>query len=213
MTRVQGYKKDIVIVCADVGAVAKGNFGWWSSLGESGTAPSTLAGHVSAALDSGKPVALGFECPLFVPLRDDERRLTSARLGEGRRPWSAGAGCGSLATGLVQTTWVLQEIKRQLTQVTPSFLSWHEFSNSESGLFLWEAFVTGKAKGDSHTADAKLGAEAFLRVLPDPMSGNAITCENGVYSLIGAALLRTGWSDDLRLLEEPCLVMRVSNNS
>lgn len=203
-----GHVKNIVIVCADVGAVAKGNFGWWSSLGESGTRPSTLARHVSAALDSGKPVALGFECPLFVPLVDDELRLTSARPGEGSRPWSAGAGCGALTTGLVQTTWVLQEIKRQLAQVTSVFLSWHEFSASQSGLFLWEAFVTGKAKGDSHTADARLGAEAFACALPDPMSCNAVTCANGVHSLVGAALLRTGWSDDLRLLQEPCLVVR-----
>src|SRR5690606_25833107 len=105
-------------------------------------------------------------------------------------------------------TWVLQEIKRQLAQVTSVFLSWHEFSASQSGLFLWEAFVTGKAKGDSHTADARLGAEAFACALPDPMSCNAVTCANGVHSLVGAALLRTGWSDDLRLLQEPCLVVR-----
>ncbi len=199
--------KDIVIVCADVGSVAKGNFGWWSSLGESGVKPSTLGEHVSTALDSGAPVALGFECPLFVPLLDDELFLTSARPGEGSRPWSAGAGCGALATGLVQTAWVLQDIKRHLTRTTPAFISWSAFTASGSGLFLWEAFVSGKAKSDSHTADARLGAEAFARSLPDPMSCNAVTCSN-VYSLVGAALLRTGWSDDSRLLQEPCLVVR-----
>lgn len=200
--------KDIVVVCADIGAVAKENFGWWSSLGDSGVRPSTLARHVSSVLDAGKPVALGFECPLFVPLVEDEMFLTSARSGEGSRAWSAGAGCGALATGLVQTAWVLQEIRVQLAQATSAFLSWQEFSTSQSGLFLWEAFVTGKAKGDSHTADARLGAEAFVRTLPDPMSCNAVTCGSAAYSLVGAALLRTGWSDDLRLLQEPCLVVR-----
>lgn len=200
--------KDIVIACADVGAVAKGNFGWWSSLGESGTRLSTLAKHVGSALDSGKPVALGFECPLFVPLVDDELGLTSARPGEGSRPWSAGAGCGALTTGLVQTAWVLQDIRTRMAQAVPAFLSWHKFSTARSGLFLWEAFVSGKAKGDSHIVDAQLGAEAFARILPDPMSCNAVTCSSGVYSLVGAALLRTGWSDDPRLLQEPCLVVR-----
>lgn len=199
--------KDIVIVCADVGSVAKGNFGWWSSLGEGGTRLSTLGGYVSAALDSGAPVALGFECPLFIPLLDDELCLTSARHGEGSRAWSAGAGCGALATGLVQTAWVLQDIKKHLACAIPAFLSWPDFAASGSGLFLWEAFVSGKAKGDSHTADARLGAEAFVRALPDPVSCNAVTCSNA-YSLVGAALLRTGWSDDSRLLQEPCLVVR-----
>ena len=32
--------------------------------------------------------------------------------------------------------------------------------------------------------------------------------EEVVYSLIGAALLRTGWSKDLRLLETPCVVIK-----
>lgn len=206
--RALGRMKNIVVVCADVGAVAKGNFGWWSSLGEFGDKPSTLARHVSTTLDTGKPVALGFECPLFVPLVEDEMFLTSARSGEGSRAWSAGAGCGALATGMVQTVWVLHEIRIQLARATSAYLSWQEFSASQNGLFLWEAFVTGKAKGDSHTADARRGAEAFVRSLPDPMSYNAVTCNGGAYSLVGAALLRTGWSDDLRLLQEPCLVVR-----
>jgi hypothetical protein len=200
--------QDIVIACADVGTVAKGNFGWWSSLGESGNRPSALAEHLSAALNAGRPVALGFECPLFAPLLDDELCLTKARPGEGSRPWSAGAGCGALTTGLVQTAWVLREIRKQLVHPTSAFLSWPAFCASGSGLFLWEAFVSDNAKGISHTDDARLGVEAFAQALPDPMSINAITCSNGVYSFIGAALLRTGWSDDLHLLQEPCLVVR-----
>lgn len=201
--------KGIVIVCADVGSVAKGNFGWWSSLGESGDRPSDLALHVSAALKSGTPVALGFECPLFVPLHDDDLHLTKARPGEGSRPWSAGAGCGALVTGLVQTAWVLQAIKGQLGQPISAFLSWDEFSASGSGLYLWEAFVSGKAKGESHIADARLAVDAFAQSLPDPTRSNAVSCDTRIYSLVGATLLRTGWSDDPRLLHEPCLVVRV----
>ncbi len=68
-----------VVVCADVGSVAKGNFGWWSSEGHGGSQPSTLADHVAAALNTGARVALGFECPLFVPLVEDENLLTRAR--------------------------------------------------------------------------------------------------------------------------------------
>ncbi len=202
--------KSLVTICADVGAVAKGNFGWWSSLQECGNRPSDLANHVAATLNSGTPVALGFECPLFVPLWQDELSLTSARPGEGSRPWSAGAGCGSLTTGLVQVAWVLQEIRRQVTGETRAYLSWDDFTTSGSGLFLWEAFVSGKAKGESHTADAMLGAMAFIQSLPDPPLVNSVVCSSGIYSLVGAALLRSNWSTDTKLLQEPCLVVRAS---
>lgn len=202
--------KNIVIICADVGSVKEKNFGWWSSLGEHGDKPSDLAAHVSTALKSGAPVALGFECPLFIPLEDDEQNLTRARPGEGNRPWSVGAGCAVLATGLVQTTWVLQKVKNHLEHDTSVFLSWDEFSAARSGLYLWEAFVSGKAKAGSHEEDAKKAVEAFERALPDPTKCNAVRCDADVYSLVGAALLRTGWSEDLRLLHEPCLVVRAS---
>lgn len=201
------------VICADIGSVVNGNFGWWSSLGENGTAPSTLAAHVAAALNSANPVALGFECPLFVPLAENELQLTRGRNGEGSRAWSAGAGCGALATGLVQVAWVLQAVRTQLTQSVPAFLDWASFASSGSGLLLWEAFVSGSAKLGSHTADAQAGAEAFIRALPNPTSENAIVCNSAVYSLVGAALLRTGWSTDLRILQESCLVMRARENA
>lgn len=108
------FERRLVVVCADIGSVSRGNFGWWSSAGSEGRIPSTLAKHVAECLNLGLPVALGFECPLFVPLEDDEQSLTRARPGEGNRPWSAGAGCGALATGLVQVTWTLREIRNLL---------------------------------------------------------------------------------------------------
>lgn len=52
------------------------------------------------------PLALGFEAPMFVPIRTDPKRLTAARSGEvGKglpsRPFSASAGATSLVIGLV----------------------------------------------------------------------------------------------------------------
>lgn len=58
----------LLVACADVGSVARGNFGWADCDGSSETRPSELAEKVSAALSDKRPVALGFECPLFVPL-------------------------------------------------------------------------------------------------------------------------------------------------
>jgi hypothetical protein len=200
----------LVTVCADVGSVSKGNFGWWSEADANGITPSELATHVADLLDRGNRVALGFECPLFVPLVADERSLTNARPGEGNRAWSAGAGCGALATGLVQVAWVLREVRSMLTHGVPAYLGWHSFRESHSGLFLWEAFVTDEGKLTSHILDARAGAQAFIRSLPEPETANAVKCAGAVHSLVGAALLRTGWSDDLSLLEQPCLVLRAS---
>ena len=196
-----------IVICADIGSVKKGNFAWCDDRDVQGNTPSSLARHVADSLNGGHAVALGFECPLFVPLVEQEDSLTSARPGEGCRAWSAGAGCGALATGLVQVAWVLRQTHAWLQRSVTAHLKWEAFE-AVGGLFLWEAFVSGVRKGDDHVADARLAVKAFDGALPHPQAANAICCTSEVYSLIGAALLRTGWSSDLELLKQPCLVVR-----
>jgi hypothetical protein len=169
-----------------------------------------LAAAVKEDLGLGKPVALGFECPLFVPISEDPVGLTKARVGEGARAWCAGAGAGALATGLTQTVWVLDQIGREVGHARSATVNWKEFVSGDADLFLWEAFVSGTAKGPSHMEDAELGARAFVAALPDPETSSAIHVDK-VHSLIGAAMLRTGWSADLRVLSTPCLVIRVQS--
>lgn len=203
----------LLTACADIGSVAGGNFGWWTSDGTSGREPSTLAASISAELNRNRMVALGFECPLFVPLAEDESQLTRARPGEGGRAWSAGAGCGALATGLVQVAWVLRAIQSALTSPRMAHLDWEAFTNAQSGLFLWEAFVSGAGKSSTHVADAQAAGEAFIQALPNPVTANAVTCSTPVYSLVGAAMLRTGWSNTPEVLALPCIVIKVSANA
>jgi hypothetical protein len=104
-----GLLESLVIYCADIGSVAQGRFGWARQLVgpararlAQGTDIRQLAEAAATDLRRGTSVALGFECPLFVPVPDDPMRLTSARRGEGNRPWSAAAGAGSLAVGLTE---------------------------------------------------------------------------------------------------------------
>lgn len=199
------------IYCADIGSQARDRFGW-AVLGEgrlatSGTTLDSLATNVAGDLNAGHPVSLGFECPLFVPITLDPAALTSARIGERSRPWCAGAGAGALATGLTQVVWILDRIRQGLRAPVPATLVWNEFMIARRGLFLWEAFVTGQAKGTCHTDDAELGARAFYESLPDPERANAIQSSE-VHSLIGAAMLRTGWSDHISVLKQPCVVVR-----
>ena len=162
--------------------------------------------RIASDLDYNRPVALGFECPLFVPVPDDPERLTCARDGEGTRAWSAQAGAYSLVAGLSQTVWILTQIQNKIMTNPPVHFTWSAFRKSNAALFLWEAFITGKSKTDTHTGDAKLAVNQFYRCLPNPEAHNAITCSNP-RSLIGAALLQSGLTDDLSLLNKPCLVI------
>ena len=203
--------QNLVVYCADIGSIAKGNFGWsrrpTDSAGETGTDIRELADRVARDLNDGFPVALGLECPLFVPLPDDPNNLTKARNGDGQRPWSAAAGTAVLAMGITESVWILRRIRSAVPPNIEAFLDWGEFNTNPEGLFLWEAFVSSTAKGSSHTADAMIGIDAFIASLPDITAASAIR-EVSVISLIGAALVRTGWATDPQILSQGCVVIK-----
>ena len=203
----------MMICCADIGSVANEKFGWAVHSGEpdgkgsSGTDIREFAQFIAHRLAVGEKVSLGFECPLWIPIANEPSRLTRARSGEGDRAWSAAAGSASLTTGLAQVAWILDRVRRQ-SEHTEAFLDWSSFQRSQSGLFIWEAFVTGKAKADSDEADAMAAVKAFRLALGDPGPKSAVKTKSRTRSLIGAALLWTGWSTDIRLLHKACLVIQ-----
>jgi len=207
--------RNLAVYCADVGSVSAGRFGWARSKPATGfeetydtSMPSDLVDAVCAELHAGNPVALGFECPLFVPVPRDQTALGRARVGEGNRSWSAGAGTGALATGLVQAAWVLESIRRH----HPDEQLWFDyasFSATGSGLLVWEAFVTSTAKGSSHIDDAAIAIDAFVSALSESRRVSAVTAERPL-SLIGAAAIWAGWSTDDDLLHASPLVIRAT---
>lgn len=206
----------LIIHCADIGSVSRGNFGWArlavdepSESCTTGRDISEFSDIIASDLNSGAHVAIGFECPLFVPVPEAPISLTSARPGEGDRPWSAGAGAGSLATGLTESVWILDRVKRRTSVSAAVFAKWRPFQEAAGGLLIWEAFVTKAAKADTHHGDAELAVLSFRDSLPEPEQRNAVVCDGRVRSLFGAALLQAGWTTDLAWLTEPCLVVRV----
>jgi len=209
------------VYCADIGSIARGHFAWCGRVPSrrrgaservSGRDIGALVEAVATHLRSGQPAALGFECPLFVPIPPDSESLGRARMGESSRSWSAAAGAAALATGLVQVVWVLREIRRS-AGASSVFLDWPKFKRSGQGLFLWEAFVSGEAKRDSHVADAKAGLRAFEKAVKESSPDSAVTLpvDTQAYSLLGAAVIRAGWSSDVKLLSEPCLVFKADD--
>jgi hypothetical protein len=206
--------QSLSIHCADIGSFAKNKFGWARGISAGrelaitgGSNIKDLVDSVICDLNAGYYVALGFECPLYVPISDDPQCLTSARPGEGSRAWCAGAAAGALAVGLTETVWILEKIRQHLQSDVSPFLEWQAFRSNGSGVFLWEAFVSAESKGQSHQDDASIAVRAFAAAYPNIDAANAVRGDN-VHSLIGAALLRSGWSSDLGLLAQPCIVIR-----
>jgi hypothetical protein len=212
----------LVVYCADIGSVPNKRFGWARTTADSngteihasGPDIDELLGCVAEDLGRGKRVALGFECPLFVPVPNDPLALGKARCGEEDRPWSAGAGSGAMATGLTQVAWVLSGLRPLVPDATDLYLDWPSFKTAKRGLFLWEAFVSGKAKAqakdnvDPHVQDARAAVREFRALLPDLHEASAVTSKRPL-SLVGAAVLWSGWATDLALLRSACLVIKV----
>ena len=209
------------VYCADIGSMQtaqkqENHFGWagvsicpngQQSSWREGKDMQELADVVAGGLNQGAKVAVGFECPLWVPVTDDRKKLTSGRGGEGTRAWSAGAGPGSLATGLTQVSWILREIRKKLVDAR-AFLDWNSYRTSKDGLFIWEAFVSREAKTGSHTGDAKAAVSAFVKALPSLETSITEPPGSQTRSLIGAALLWASWSKDLSLLHQSCTVIK-----
>ena len=210
--------KDLSIYCVDVGSFRRKKFAWACSETMS-DGPSELSSDIAALasavvsdLDRGRPVALGFECPVWVPCPDSSSELSKARKGEGNRAWLAGAGATSLTIGLSQYPWVLREIARSGCK-PEVFLDWKFFREADGGLLLWEAFVSGHGKkakvkeADSHFEDAVTGIEALQDRLPSPES-DLHTDEDPAFSIIAAAAIWAGLTNDKKLLSNPGLVIR-----
>lgn len=221
MPAIETPKFSPVIYVADVGSVAKGKFGWASSddakevfeLSLERSQPDALVARIAAHLNEGRQVALGWECPLFVPLPDESKLLGKARQGEcqaatGNRPFTAGAGASLLATGIQSLAWVLKRIK-QIAPTATATTDWHAFQRHEAMLLVWEAFVSGseKAYPPSDLGDAKLAVEAFKSATATGPSINRIA-DTKVLSFAGAAILQAGLSFDIKLLDRPCHVLR-----
>src|SRR5215210_4351671 len=99
---------DFAVYAVDVGSIPARRLGWPRADFPGGrvdpdaheTEIERLVTAVGEELAAGRPVALGFECPLYVPVPDEASSLGKARAGEANRSWSAAAGSGSMATGL-----------------------------------------------------------------------------------------------------------------
>ena len=209
-TRLPGFTGHVCVL--DVGSHAKLGWAMEGAAPRDGRDLDGCIAAVAAALAEG-PVALGFEAPLFVPYRNDPLALSRARDGEcppGRRPrpFSAQAGATVATIATVVAPYALRRL-RQAAPATRVTLDWTVPMTGAGDLLLFEAFVTDQPAGrdDPHVADARLAARTLLSAL---RSGRVLTSVRAepCFNLLGAALLRTGWTSDLGVLAAPLLVVR-----
>ncbi len=158
------------VLCVDVGGPTK--IGWADSEGRDGTGDTLGAAldELAELLLARRPVALGFEAPIWTPVRVELARITGRRGGVEttyNRAWSAGAGCGALGAALALMPWCLTRIAKGAGPVATT-VDLQRFQDGD-GLFLWEAFVSGlmKAAGTTHHDDARLACQAFVARWPD----------------------------------------------
>lgn len=201
------------VAVVDIGKPGK-NLGWAidGPTTSDGTDLDKCVEHLAAALRDG-PLALGFEAPMFVPVRDDPATLTKARNGESgkgipSRPFSAGPGPTVLVTGLVVVPYILKHLRDEVPEATATFDPCAPLSNKR--VLFFEAFVTNQQKTTDarHVEDAKLAIKEFRKEMQSPKSFKSAVFETQSFNLLGAMLLYAGWTTDLKFLSDPVWVVK-----
>ncbi|MEM9399779.1 MAG: hypothetical protein AAF984_06185 [Verrucomicrobiota bacterium] len=193
-------------VCViDIGSPKLGNLGWSfidikTAKEEHGVCLDTLIELIVKKMKS-HALVLGLEAPLFIPIRQDLMLSTKARKGEGRRPWSAGAGAQVLAINLPIMSYLFSRLKEATFIIKPD-----DFSTKRSEILLFEALVSGKDKGSSHIQDAQIMARycasfSKRKMLPPTILEEEMNTD--FLNLAAAALLQSGCIQDVDLLSSP----------
>jgi hypothetical protein len=198
------------VAVVDIGKVT--NLGWvveGPSVTESGSDIDSCIEVLARAMKIG-PLALGFEAPMFVPYGRKRCDLDKAREGDGDRAFSALGGACALTKGLVIVPYILEGLRSRAKAARPTF-KWRS-RLSERDLLLFEAFVAHVDRSVSHEECARLALKRFPKGWEQRASFESAVEEPGTMNLLGAMLLRIGWTDDLTMLSEPCLVVRHYGN-
>lgn len=187
---------DICVI--DVGSPKLGNLGWcYIDMQDNREYTGFHLDEVLPYIEKGlgqRGLVIGLEAPLFVPLRPDIMLATKGRNGEGRRPWSAGAGAQVLALNLPIMVYLFAAIARKCPQ-TIWHLTEEDFSAAAGTVMVFEALVSGADKGSSHIQDAQIMAhycQGFSEQQTLPPSILQYEQATEFFNLAGAALMRVG---------------------
>ena len=207
------WTEELQVFCADIGSIARGSFAWArrvpNEADEEVHAPASIESLARALIHdfaNERPVALGLEMPLFIPVPARAEELGKARPCDLNAPaWSSSVGSSVMATGIAQLAWILRSVRDHSD--ADVHLRWESFVAAQQGLLIWEAFVTRDAKGATHEEDAKIGVDAFCAQLPMPGDADANDVEQP-FSVAAAAVAWAGWQVPLEELRSTCVLVR-----
>lgn len=202
MTLLNSYS----ICVIDIGSPRLGNIGWCLMDAHQQKTRGTELDELIPllALESKHSgLILGLEAPLFVPVREDLLLATKARAGEGRRPWSAGAGAQVLAMNLPIMIYLFKRLKLA-TENLEVLVEEEKFTASPTQILVFEALVSGADKGQTHVEDAEILVDyckKFSQKMQLPPSILQAEPDTTYFNLTAAALLQCGLSDNLATLQ------------
>ena len=141
------------ICVIDVGSPKKGKLGWCfidikNDERHTGIAGQNLDELISHIAESTRKngLILGFEAPLWVPIRRELEHLTDGR-GGGEKAWSAGAGPIVLAINLPIMVYLFEGIKSKIPDIS-YYLNEEGFSAKPKQIMVFEAYVSGESEKD-----------------------------------------------------------------
>jgi len=205
------------VYCCDVGGPS--SLGWArmsiADLGrpdvEGGRSMRGLVTAITADLEADVPVALGFECPLFMPIPSEATLLSCGREHEGNRSMFAPAGGYVALLGLHLAAWSLSQLRRPGVGICLDAGNWS--CQGTASILIWEAFVSGPAhtRDGDHRRDAATAVIEFARrygMGPPFASDVSLRANCASLSLAACAALWAGLSADLALLRSSVFVVR-----
>ena len=152
---------------------------------------------------------LGFEAPIIIPVRDELKELTSARVCDGRYAWSGSAGAIVSVINIPIMRYVFNGIKKCNNKIS-FLLNEKNFKANKNQIMIYEAFVSGKDKLYSgsdkqyrHILDAKYMARSCAyyakkhELPPTVLEPNEDT---EYFNFAAATLLRCGLKSDTETL-------------
>ena len=163
------------VAVIDIGSPQRNNIGW-AIVGPLARTGTDLDTGIEAFVEAvgAAPLALGFEAPMFVPMRDRPNDLTRARNSERNQAFSANVGATTLVTGTVVVPYVLDRLRRAVADAGAT-LNWQEWLRGEAGgpqLLPFEAFVSNRGGSRNtktrHVDDALAAAQALHAKLTAP---------------------------------------------
>ena len=200
----------------DIGSIRRPGGFSWAGIDDDGAVTHAgcddvheLAEILAEHLRADELVAVAFEAPLSVPVPAKWQDLGQARAGEGRRPWSAGAGTGALATGMVQAAWICRHIAQGVPRLRATTQP-QRLRADQAHLLLAEALVSAEGKPEpvdetQDQADAVAAAKRLAEMIRpgETPAASDVTCDPGfAFNLAASIAVYAGLNiaaDELRL--------------